>query len=507
MPHLQSRFTNLKEIVEIDLKNVPNEADWPDLLRYLQKHFLALDHIGVPHPKTWVEVRKTLDADPRDTLSREAYLALCAQQGITDPADALQLSDYLHHLGDILHFQDDPILTDLVILKPTWGLDAVYRVLDNMEIAAANGQFTLTQLRDLWYESRYNHRRNELLRLMQKFQLCYLLRDGDDIYIAPQLLDTKTPNYAWGGDKDDLQLRYSYTHFMPRGILSRVIVALHHRIEDQRLVWRTGVVLCDEFARAELLELRGEGEIHIRVSGRLKRNLLMEIVYALDDLHQAFPKLSYDKLVPCNCMSCTAAPMPHFFRLGKLLERLQNQKETIECENPPYTNVPIRNLVDDVILQTEFHDKDGNKAYFIIGDYVKGDKNKMTSNTSGDTFNISGDFRGSNVNIKSRLTNVRQTIGTLPHADDDTKAELQQLISQLNDALQAAPADKKEDAEAVAQMAETLVETAASEKPNKMMLQITGDGLKQAAENIAAVMPAVLGIALKIVTAVYRLTG
>ena len=156
LPHLQSRFPNLKEIVEIDLDNVPDEADWPDLLRYLQKHFLALDHIGVARPKTWVEVRKTLDADPRDTISRDEYLALCAQHGITDPLDALQLSDYLHNLGDILHFQDDAILTDLVILKPTWGLDAVYRVLDNQEIAAAHGQFTLAHLRDLWHEDRYN---------------------------------------------------------------------------------------------------------------------------------------------------------------------------------------------------------------------------------------------------------------------------------------------------------------------------------------------------------------
>jgi uncharacterized protein (UPF0261 family) len=120
---------------------------------------------------------------------------------------------------------------------------------------------------------------------------------------------------------------------------------------------------------------------------------------------------------------------------------------------------------------------------------------------------MSGDFRGANVNIKSRLENVQQTVGALPHADETAKAELQQLISQLNDALQAAPADKTEEAEAVAQMAETLVETANSEKPNKMMVQITGEGLKKAAENMAAVMPTVLGIAMQIVTAVAALAG
>lgn len=78
----------------------------------------------------------------------------------------------------------------------------------------------------------------------------------------------------------------------------------------------------------------------------------MEIVRTLDDLHRSFPKLRYDKLVPCNCLGCVAAPMPHFFRLGKLLERLQNRRETIECDNPPYAKVEIRSLVDDGILQT-----------------------------------------------------------------------------------------------------------------------------------------------------------
>jgi internalin A len=116
-----------------------------------------------------------LQADERDLISQEAYLALCAEQGIGDPADALQLSDYLHHIGDILHFQDDPVLRDLVILRPTWGLDAVYRVLDNAEIVDNWGRFSLAQLRDLWHEPKYAGHYHHLLRLMRNFQLCYPL--------------------------------------------------------------------------------------------------------------------------------------------------------------------------------------------------------------------------------------------------------------------------------------------------------------------------------------------
>ncbi len=124
--------------------------------------------------------------------------------------------------------------------------------------------------------------------------------------------------------------------------------------------------------------------------------------------------------------------------------------------------------------------------------------------STGDTFTMSGDFRGANINIKSTLTNVTQTIGTLPTDDSSAKDELERLIQELNDALQQVPDDKAEEAEAVAKSAELLVKTAAEEKPNKTMVQITGEGLKQAAQNIAAVIPAVVTIATQIVAAIAK---
>jgi hypothetical protein len=124
-----------------------------------------------------------------------------------------------------------------------------------------------------------------------------------------------------------------------------------------------------------------------------------------------------------------------------------------------------------------------------------------------DTFNMSGDFRGAILNIKSTLRNVTQTVSTLPGADESAKAELARLIEQLNEALQKVPSNKAEDAEAVADSAKALVDAANKPKPNKATLQITADGLKKAAENIAAVTPAVVGLASQIVGAVFKIIG
>jgi septal ring factor EnvC (AmiA/AmiB activator) len=124
-----------------------------------------------------------------------------------------------------------------------------------------------------------------------------------------------------------------------------------------------------------------------------------------------------------------------------------------------------------------------------------------------DRFNMSGDFRGAIINIKSTLTNVQQSIGDIRTDDETARKELESLIGQLSEALQKVPAEHQEQAQAVAETAKVLVDTAKAEKPNKTMLQISGEGLKQAAENLAGVMPTVLTIAGQIVMTITKLTG
>jgi hypothetical protein len=124
-----------------------------------------------------------------------------------------------------------------------------------------------------------------------------------------------------------------------------------------------------------------------------------------------------------------------------------------------------------------------------------------------DRFNMSGDFRGAIVNIKSTLTNVQQSVGEIHSTEEIARKELETLIGQLSEALQKVPAENQEQAQAVAETAKVLVDTAKAETPNKTMLQISGDGLKQAAQNLAGVMPAVVSIASQIVMTVAKLTG
>ena len=124
-----------------------------------------------------------------------------------------------------------------------------------------------------------------------------------------------------------------------------------------------------------------------------------------------------------------------------------------------------------------------------------------------DQFNMSGDFRGAIINIKSTLKNVQQSVGEISTNDENARKDLEKLIKQLSEALEKIPAEKMEDAQAVAETAKALVDSAKAEKPNKSMLKITGEGLKQAAQNLADVMPAVIPIAGQIALTVMKLVG
>ncbi len=129
--------------------------------------------------------------------------------------------------------------------------------------------------------------------------------------------------------------------------------------------------------------------------------------------------------------------------------------------------------------------------------------------TSGDTLIEAkiGDISGSNVNLGSTLTHVTQQVGALAGASPDDRAELEKLLKQLEAALEKVPAEKQEEAETVAELTQELVGEAGQAKPKKRKLQITGEGLKQAAQDLAGVAPLVGTIAVEIVKKILTLSS
>jgi Leucine-rich repeat (LRR) protein len=324
LPGLRARFPNLKEAYRT---NLATNSGLDDLINAIRRELERLPHIGSPLPATWKRVREALERDERNHIGVEEFFAICEAEGFKRDEDKLQLGGYLHDLGICLHFQDDPVLKHRVILKPKWATDAVYRVLDDRDVVNNRGRFRRQDLTHIWKEDAYAAMHDELLQLMMRFQLCYKLPQGN-AYIAPQLLSSDQPDFDWeaGGN---LVVRYGYD-FMPKGMLTRFIVAMNHLIADQQLVWKTGVVLEREGTKAVVTEDYPGRSILVRVAGADIRGLLAIVDDQLERIHESFPLLRYDKHLPCNCPVCAASREPYSFPLSHLKD-FARTGDSIQC--------------------------------------------------------------------------------------------------------------------------------------------------------------------------------
>ncbi|MBN4003307.1 MAG: TIR domain-containing protein [Nostoc sp. LPT] len=340
---LQREFSNFKEILTT---NLATNRGLPEILNRIKHYITNLPHVGIELPKTWVKVREALENDSREYISLEEYFNICQEHGFNKQEDKLQLSGYLHDLGVCLHFQDDDFLIKTVILKPTWGTDAVYKVLDNPQVIKKLGKFNPNDLKNIWQENKYANMRAELLRLMMKFKLCYEIPSSPGTYIAPQLLSANQPDFNWD-ESNNLILGYKY-HFMPKGILTRFIVEIHSDIEQQTLVWKIGVVLAKDETRAEVIEHYNQREIKVRVAGKRKKELLAVINHELEKIHKSYERLEYKTLVPCNCEKCKDSQTPYFYERDVLYNSLDARNYQIQCQKS-FRMVDVRKLIDDVL--------------------------------------------------------------------------------------------------------------------------------------------------------------
>jgi len=215
--------------------------------------------------------------------------------------------------------------------------------LDSESVINNLGKFNKLDLEKIWNEDKFAGMQEELLQLMIKFQLCYKIPETSDTYIAPQLLTENQPQYDWK-EADNLMLRYVY-EFMPKGIITRFIVVMHSMIVNQDKVWKSGVILEKNRARAEIIEYYGKREIKIRISGDLMPDLLIIVTHELDKINNSFHQLKYNKMIPCNCDDCTTAINPHFYEYNDLIRRLEKGRKEVECHKS-YKMVDVSNLIE-----------------------------------------------------------------------------------------------------------------------------------------------------------------
>ncbi|MDQ1354053.1 MAG: internalin [Acidobacteriota bacterium] len=313
----QDKFPNIAQFLQISCLN---GQQIPELTETIRRSLGQMPHLLDKLPKRWKDIRDELKARKDNYITQEDYFFVCRSHDM-DNEKALFLSDYLHDLGVILHFRHDSVLADTVILKPEWATGAVYALIDSLEIQQNKGRFSRAHLDRYWDKKKYPPEKYpQLLRLIEKFELCFNIVGTDD-YILPELLPSQRPAIDIEAYRSaaNLQLHYSYD-FMPAGIITRFISRVHYLIRDDHY-WNNGVELAFSGSTALVVSDSAQQRIRISVAGSNNTQLMGVIRSQFDHIHHTLnmkkEKHVFEE-VPCICSKCIQSGEAYFYKYNVL---------------------------------------------------------------------------------------------------------------------------------------------------------------------------------------------
>lgn len=356
-PIIKKHFPNVDSIIEVDFANNRGLNMLTDRINFL---LFQLKHVGKNLPLRWVEIKKELEKDDRDLIKFNTFEELCNKYEIRKIEEILLLSQFLHDLGVILHFKDDLVLYDAIILNPQWGTKAVYSILESQLVAdQQKGAFSADQLSSLLGKNNYPKTTHGIvINLMMRFELCYEIEISNNSfwsnflgkrkaksYVAPQLLNIDPPDDKVFIDNGSSSLRFKY-EVMPPGIITRLIVRLHSYIKDG-IVWKEGVVLQWNGSKAIVTLDKIKKEINIVTGGKYDRAFLSIIRNNINVIHNSFHSLKYEAQVPCNCVDCKDSIVRHYFSIDILKKALAKNTQNLVCYNS-FDKISVKGLLDDL---------------------------------------------------------------------------------------------------------------------------------------------------------------
>jgi Leucine-rich repeat (LRR) protein len=322
----KDKFPNIAQFLQVSCLT---DQHIPELTETIRTALSRMPHLLDKLPKRWMDIRDELKAKQDNYITQEDYFAVCLSHQM-EKENALFLSDYLHDLGIILHFRQDPVLADTVILKPEWATDAVYALIDSLETQNNKGRFNRADLGRYWNQGIYPaDKHTQLLRLIEKFELCFNIMGTDD-YIIPELLPSQHPDIDREAyrSRDNLRLDYSYD-FMPAGIITRFISRLHYLIRADHY-WNNGVELEFSGSSALVVSDSAQKRIRVSVSGSNNTQLMGVIRSHFNHIHKTLNMKKEEYVfeeVPCICSQCQKSEKPHFFKYDVLLRLAEKGKE------------------------------------------------------------------------------------------------------------------------------------------------------------------------------------
>ena len=369
---LQKKYPNIVGILET---SAATGAGIEELKAAITEQVNNLPHVRDLLPETWFTVKTKLEGLGRESnfITHDKYLELCGENEVNDETSQRTLIGFLHDLGVVLHFQDDPRLEALGILNPQWVTNGVYKILNSHTLFQNKGVLTTNMLDEILNLPEYPRgKRLFIVDMMKKFELCYEMPYGYDIepdktFLVTDLLPKDEPaELKFNGVP---AFEYSYP-VLPSSVITRFIVRMNQKIENH-FVWRTGVVLKIGENLALVKADIEDRKITIAIDGveHTRRDALSAIRYQLDEIHGSIKGLDAQKRVPIP-EAPSAEPLDYDYLLQ--LERDGELEILPVKDGSRLVKVNVRKLLSGVVSETERRQSAGNTTNIYIGGDVKG---------------------------------------------------------------------------------------------------------------------------------------
>jgi hypothetical protein len=355
------------------------------LKRKIAEVAISLPEVGRSVAKKWHDARAALKNLDRAYITIQKAMEVCAQHKMSEEDTSLFLT-IEHRLGHIIYYVHDPLLRDIVILKPDWLATAISYVLDDKETREVrHGLVSFERLSLLWndpkrpVESRYEADLHPLfVRLMERFDLSYKVavpqepedgigflqrmrsfvgggsetpakKESYTSLIAQLVPDVRPmnelqrdwPDSPAAGDEQQVQIcriveTANNQSANAEGLFYQLIVRLHKyslgRADFARSVqWQRGLVLADETGARALLEHAGN-DVRITVRSPYPARFLGALTLEVQYLVQSFwTGLRCDVTVPCLVSLPSDERCKGLFEVGKLLENKKRGRLEVPC--------------------------------------------------------------------------------------------------------------------------------------------------------------------------------
>ncbi|MCZ2845345.1 MAG: hypothetical protein O2U61_02435 [Candidatus Bathyarchaeota archaeon] len=327
---LRKRFPNILDFHHVSCLT---KEGIPRLIRSIKNAVSLLPHIGDRLPHSWDEIRYKLNEMEVDYISYEDFKNIC---NIKEDDKVNYLSSYLNDLGDIIHFQKDFPLKNLVIINPHWLTEAIYVLIHSLKVQRNLGKFKAEDLEKLLDHRKYPRAKHiEIISLMEKFEICFKVVGSDNQYIIPSLLPSQPPRpqifEELLQEEDALRAEFQYD-FLPSGIIERLLCKMNSFVQSSNY-WKFGVILQNENARALLILNSLEKKLLLHVTGDLKAPLFQVIQHNINEINTSLNLKGedIDIMLACNCSECSLSKNPWMINRKTLQLFLSKKKNSINC--------------------------------------------------------------------------------------------------------------------------------------------------------------------------------